>query len=113
MLEGACADLRNQNAEARSSRTAARPKKSPRRRAPRERRRQSPQPDGKRNFHSRFFGSRSRRRSRRFWLQFPQYVDDLPLTVKLGDFEIVDPTRRDDLYDRRVVETIENRDLFQ
>jgi len=47
------------------------------------------------------------------WLQFPENVNDFPVAVELGDFEIIDPIGRDDLHDSGIVVAIKNRHFFQ
>src|SRR5438477_5639163 len=45
--------------------------------------------------------------------QLPKHIDDLPITVELRDFKVIDPVRRDDLNHSGVIESIEDGDFFQ
>jgi len=49
---------------------------------------------------------------RRLRFQLPKHIDDLPLTVELRDFKVIDPVRRDDLDHGCVIESVEDGDLF-
>src|SRR5947207_10756605 len=44
----------------------------------------------------------------RLRLQFPEHVDDFPVTVKFSDLEIIDPIGGDDFHDGGVIVAIEN-----